>query len=111
MKEFEPCGSLVRTRCERAPSRPGRQVDQGTIASYRAALCQRIKANGGRGDPELHSSAMAAAGAPWCGSPWNGLREQLAQGVLNRWYVHSPNRLALGAAASISTSHVAADGR
>jgi site-specific DNA recombinase len=71
-----------------------RQVEQGTIASQLAALRQRIEADGGLVDPELEFIDDGCSGGTLLRPALERLRDQAAQGALDRLYVHSPDRLA-----------------
>jgi site-specific DNA recombinase len=69
------------------------QVDEGTIASQIAALRQRIAADGGRTDPELAFSDDGYSGGTLLRPALERLRDQAAQGALDRLYVQAPDRL------------------
>jgi site-specific DNA recombinase len=68
------------------------QVEAGTIASQVAAVRQRIAADGGRLEPELEFIADGASGGTRQRPALERLRDQAAQGALDRLYVHSPDR-------------------
>src|ERR1700732_5372418 len=71
-----------------------RQVEQGTIASQLAALRERIEADGGLVDPEQEFIDDGCSGGTLLRPALERLRDQVAQGALDRLYVHSPDRLA-----------------
>jgi site-specific DNA recombinase len=71
-----------------------RQAEEGTIASQVAALRQRIAADGGQVDPELEFIDDGYTGATLLRPALERLRDQAAQGTLDRLYVHAPDRLA-----------------
>jgi site-specific DNA recombinase len=71
-----------------------RQAEQGTIASQLAALRARIAADGGRSDAALEFLDDGYSGGTLLRPALERLRDQAAQGALDRLYVHSPDRLA-----------------
>jgi site-specific DNA recombinase len=71
-----------------------RQADAGTIASQIAALRQRIAADGGQVDAELEFVDDGYSGATLLRPALERLRDQAAQGAIDRLYVHAPDRLA-----------------
>jgi site-specific DNA recombinase len=70
------------------------QAEQGTIASQVAALRQRIAADGGRSQPDLEFLDEGYSGATLLRPALERLRDQAAQGMIDRLYVLSPDRLA-----------------
>jgi site-specific DNA recombinase len=70
------------------------QAEEGTIASQVAALRQRLAADGGRTDPDLEFLDDGYSGAILLRPALERLRDQAAQGGLDRLYVQSPDRLA-----------------
>jgi site-specific DNA recombinase len=70
------------------------QADGGTIVSQVAALKQRIAADGGHIEPELEFLDDGYSGALLLRPALERLRDQAAQGAIDRLYVHSPDRLA-----------------
>jgi site-specific DNA recombinase len=70
------------------------QADQGTIASQLVALRQRIAADGGRVEPELEFCDDGYSGATLLRPALERLRDQAAQGTIDRLYVLAPDRLA-----------------
>ena len=70
------------------------QADNGNIASQVAALRQRIAQDGGVIDVELEFSDDGVSGSTLLRPGLERLRDQVAQGAIDRLYVHSPDRLA-----------------
>jgi site-specific DNA recombinase len=71
-----------------------RQAEEGTIASQIAGLRQRIVADGQQIDAELEFVDDGFSGATLLRPALERLRDQAAQGVLDRLYVYAPDRLA-----------------
>ena len=71
-----------------------RQAEEGTIASQIAALRERIAADGGQIEGELEFIDDGYSGATLLRPALERLRDQVAQGALDRLYLHSPDRLA-----------------
>jgi site-specific DNA recombinase len=71
-----------------------RQAEERTIASQIAALRERIHAEGGHIDGELEFIDDGYSGGTLLRPALERLRDQVAQGALDRLYVHSPDRLA-----------------
>jgi site-specific DNA recombinase len=71
-----------------------RQAEERTIASQIAAVRERIAADGGHVDGELEFVDDGYSGATLLRPALERLRDQVAQGALDRLYVHSPDRLA-----------------
>jgi site-specific DNA recombinase len=71
-----------------------RQVEEGTIASQVEALRQRIQADGLGVDEELCFIDDGYSGATVIRPALERLRDQAANGAVDRLYVHSPDRLA-----------------
>jgi site-specific DNA recombinase len=71
-----------------------RQAEERTIASQIAAVRERIEAEGGHVDGELEFVDDGYSGATLLRPALERLRDQVAQGALDRLYVHSPDRLA-----------------
>jgi site-specific DNA recombinase len=70
------------------------QADEGTIASQLAALRQRIRADELQIDPELEFLDDGYSGATLLRPALERLRDLASQGVIDRIYVHAPDRLA-----------------
>jgi site-specific DNA recombinase len=70
-----------------------RQADAGTIASQVSALRERVAADGIQVDPELEFVDDGYSGATLLRPALERLRDQAAQGSLDRLYVHAPDRL------------------
>jgi len=70
------------------------QAEQGTIASQVEALRQRITADGERIEPELEFCDDGFSGATLLRPALERLRDQAAQGTIDRLYVLAPDRLA-----------------
>jgi site-specific DNA recombinase len=70
------------------------QAEEGTIASQVADLQQRIAADGGRTEPDLEFLDDGYSGATLLRPALERLRDQAAQGMIDRLYVLSPDRLA-----------------
>src|SRR4030088_186984 len=71
-----------------------RQAEERTIGSQLAALRQRIEADGGHVNDELEFLDDGYSGGTLLRPALERLRDQVAQGALDRLYVHSPDRLA-----------------
>src|SRR6516165_1814325 len=71
-----------------------RQAEERTIDSQVAALRARIAADGGHVDGELEFVDDGYSGGTLLRPALERLRDQVAQGALDRLYVHSPDRLA-----------------
>jgi site-specific DNA recombinase len=71
-----------------------RQAEERTIASQLAALRERITADGGQREGELEFVDDGYSGATLLRPALERLRDHVAQGALDRLYVHSPDRLA-----------------
>jgi len=71
-----------------------RQTEEGTIASQVAALRQRRAADGGQADPALEFLDDGYSGGTLLRPALERLRDQAAQGALDRLYVQAPDRLA-----------------
>jgi site-specific DNA recombinase len=71
-----------------------RQAEEQTIDSQLAALRQRIEADGGHVEGELEFLDDGYSGGTLLRPALERLRDQVAQGALDRLYVHSPDRLA-----------------
>src|SRR5216684_4072731 len=71
-----------------------RQAEEQTIGSQLAALRQRIEADGGHVEGELEFLDDGYSGSTLLRPAMERLRDQVAQGALDRLYVHSPDRLA-----------------
>src|SRR5262249_12227998 len=71
-----------------------RQVEEGTIASQVEALRQRIQADGFGVDEEMCFIDDGYSGASVIRPALERLRDQAANGAVDRLYVHSPDRLA-----------------
>jgi site-specific DNA recombinase len=71
-----------------------RQAEELTIQSQIAALEQRIAADGYRLDPELRFLDDGVSGATLQRPALERLRDLAYSGVIDRLYVHSPDRLA-----------------
>src|SRR5947209_11829089 len=71
-----------------------RQAEQRTIDSQLAALRERIGADGAPIEPELEFVDDGYSGGVLLRPALERLRDQVAQGALDRLYVHSPDRLA-----------------
>jgi site-specific DNA recombinase len=71
-----------------------RQAEDRTIDSQIAALRERIHAEGGHIDGELEFVDDGYSGGTLLRPALERLRDQVAQGALDRLYVHSPDRLA-----------------
>ena len=70
------------------------QTEEGTIASQVAALRQRIAADGGHTEPDLEFLDDGYSGGTLLRPALERLRDQAAQGAVDRLYVHTPDRLA-----------------
>jgi site-specific DNA recombinase len=70
-----------------------RQVEERTIASQVADLRARIAADGGEVEPECEFLDDGYSGSTLLRPALERLRDQVAQGTLDRLYVHSPDRL------------------
>jgi site-specific DNA recombinase len=70
------------------------QADNHTIASQVTALRQRIAEDGGWIDVELEFCDDGSSGSTLLRPALERLRDQIAQGAIDRLYVHSPDRLA-----------------
>jgi site-specific DNA recombinase len=73
---------------------PGRQTQESSIASQLVALHQRATADGCAVPEELRFVDDGYTGATLLRPALERLRDQVANGVLDRLYVHSPDRLA-----------------
>src|SRR5713226_8988748 len=71
-----------------------RQAQAATIASQLAALQQRIEADGHVLDAELSFIDDGYSGTSLIRPALERLRDQVANGAVDRLYVHSPDRLA-----------------
>jgi site-specific DNA recombinase len=71
-----------------------RQAEERTIDSQIAALRERIQADGVQVDGELQFVDDGYSGGTLLRPALERLRDQVAQGALDRLYVHSPDRLA-----------------
>ena len=71
-----------------------RRAEQGTIASQVEALRQRIQADGLGVDEERCFIDDGYGGATVIRPALERLRDQAANGAVDRLYVHSPDRLA-----------------
>jgi site-specific DNA recombinase len=71
-----------------------RQAEQRTIASQLEALRQRLVADGGTVQGEREFIDDGYSGSTLLRPALERLRDQAAQGALDRLYVHSPDRLA-----------------
>jgi site-specific DNA recombinase len=71
-----------------------RQAEERTIDSQIAALRERIQADGVQVDGELEFVDDGYSGGTLLRPALERLRDQVAQGALDRLYVHSPDRLA-----------------
>ena len=71
-----------------------RQAEERTIDSQVAALRARIAADGGHVEGELEFLDDGYSGGTLLRPALERLRDQAAQGTLDRLYVHSPDRLA-----------------
>jgi site-specific DNA recombinase len=71
-----------------------RQAEERTIDSQIATLRERIQADGGQVDGELEFIDDGYSGGTLLRPALERLRDQVAQGALDRLYVHSPDRLA-----------------
>jgi site-specific DNA recombinase len=70
------------------------QAEAGTIASQVEALCQRLRQDGLALDPELIFQDDGYSGGTLLRPALERLRDAAAEGVIDRLYVHSPDRLA-----------------
>jgi site-specific DNA recombinase len=71
-----------------------RQAEERTIDSQVAALRARIATDGGQVEGELEFLDDGYSGSTLLRPALERLRDQVAQGTLDRLYVHSPDRLA-----------------
>jgi site-specific DNA recombinase len=70
------------------------QAEEGTIASQVACLRQRIAADDGQIEPDLEFLDDGYSGGTLLRPALERLRDQAAQGALDRLYVQAPDRLA-----------------
>ena len=70
------------------------QAEAGTIASQVAALEERLRGDGLTLDPELRFIDEGYSGSTLVRPALERLRDAMANGALDRLYVHSPDRLA-----------------